>query len=155
MSIDTPFTKENLDTYLKELGKEFRKLNGKKISAEYLIAMKLMSGRQYKNDLSDIAGILWEHQKNGNPISRDAIDKAITVLYGDIAELPPISKRTIDDAFSEGDYERAYREIRESEKQAKDILLDFDTTYPGELKGENIDAILTRAKAKRQKSGGL
>lgn len=143
------FTKDNLDRYLKELGKEFRKLNGtstpaeivligggsilanygfremttdidavihasssmkdainrvgdrfglpngwlnsdftntgsysskleevsvyyrtfsnvlevRTVSAEYLIAMKLRSGRKYKNDLSDIIGILYEHQK--------------------------------------------------------------------------------------------
>ena len=238
MSIDTPFTKENLDTYLKKLGKEFRKLNGKKmpaeivliggaailanygfreatydidaiilassvmkeainrvgdklglpsgwlntdfkkttsfsdklleisvyyktfsniitvrtVAAEYLIAMKLMSGRQYKNDLSDIAGILWEHQKNGNPISKEAIDKAILTLYGDTTELPLISLKILNDAFADGNYERAYREIRESEKQAKDILLDFDKTYPGELKGENIEAILERARLKQQKN---
>jgi len=34
MSVDTHFTKENLDNYLKELSREFRKLNGKKIPAE-------------------------------------------------------------------------------------------------------------------------
>ena len=32
MSSDS-FTKENLDTYLKELAKEFRKLNGKSMPA--------------------------------------------------------------------------------------------------------------------------
>ena len=238
MSIDTPFTKENLDTYLKELGKEFRKLNGKKIpaeivliggaailanygfreatydidaiilassvmkeainrvgdklglpggwlntdfkkttsfsdklleisvyyktfsnvlsvrtvSAEYLLGMKLMSGRQYKNDLSDIVGILWEHQKNGNPISREVINKAVITLYGDTAELPAISQKILNDAFADGDYERAYREIRESEKQAKDILIDFDKTNPGELKGENINAILEQARQIQQKN---
>lgn len=238
MSIDTPFTKASLNEYLKELAKEFRKLNGTKmpaeitliggaailagygfremtydidavivassamkeainrvggrlnlpngwlnmdfkntksysdkllevsvyyktfsniltvrtVAAEYLIAMKLMSGRQYKNDLSDIAGIMWEHQRNGNPISREAIDKAISVLYGDNAKLPTISKRTIDDAFADGDYEGAYNKIRESEKQSKDALTDFDKAYLGQLKGENIDAILEQAKQKRQKS---
>ena len=34
MSADTPITKENLDTYLKELAKQFRKLNGKAMPAE-------------------------------------------------------------------------------------------------------------------------
>ena len=33
------------------------------ISSEYLIAMKLRSGRQYKSDLSDVLGILAEHEK--------------------------------------------------------------------------------------------
>ena len=235
MSIDTPFTKENLNDCLKELGKEFRKLNGTKtpaeiiliggaailanygfrdvtydidaiilassamkdainrvgdkmglpngwlnadfkkttsfsdklqevsvyyktfanvltirtIAAEYLIAMKLMSGRQYKHDLSDIAGILWEHQKNGNPIIKEAVDKAVITLYGEGAKLPPASKKMINDAFSDGDYERAYNEIRENEKQAKEILVDFDKTYPGELKSENIDAIIEKARQKR------
>lgn len=238
MSTDTPFTKENLNAYLKELGKEFRKLNGKKtpaeivliggaailagygfreatydidaiilassamkdainhvgdkfglpsgwlngdfkntssfsekllevsiyyktfsnvitvrtVAAEYLIAMKLMSGRQYKNDLSDIAGILWEHQRNGNPISKEVIDKAVITLYGETALLPVISQKIIDDAFSDGDYERTYKEIRENEKQAKDILLDFNIAYPGELKGENIDAILELAKLKKHEN---
>ena len=34
MSAETPITKENLDTYLKELAKQFRKLNGKAMPAE-------------------------------------------------------------------------------------------------------------------------
>ena len=34
MSAETPITKENLDTYLKELAKRFRKLNGKSMPAE-------------------------------------------------------------------------------------------------------------------------
>lgn len=34
MSVDTPITKENLDTYLKEVAKQFRKLNGKAMPAE-------------------------------------------------------------------------------------------------------------------------
>ena len=124
------------------------------VSAEYLIAMKFMSGRQYKNDLSNIAGILWEHQRNGNPISKEAVNKAIAMLYGDNAALPAISQTTLDDAFSNGDYEGVYKKIRENERQAKDILLDFDKAYPGELKGENIDSILEQAKQRRKKGDG-
>jgi len=37
MSIETPFTRENLNTYLKELAKEFRKLNGTAIPAEIIL----------------------------------------------------------------------------------------------------------------------
>ena len=155
MSVEKGFTKENLDYYLKELAKEFRKRNGKNtpaeivlvggaailanygfremtydidavitassalkeavntvgdrlglpngwlnadfkntssyspklsryskyyrtysnvlnirtISSEYLIAMKLMSGRRYKKDLSDIIGILSEQERMGEPLS--------------------------------------------------------------------------------------
>ena len=37
MSADKPFTKENLDGYLKELAKEFRKKNGTRIPAEIIL----------------------------------------------------------------------------------------------------------------------
>ncbi len=37
MSINSPFTKENLDACLKELGKEFRKRNGTKVPAEIIL----------------------------------------------------------------------------------------------------------------------
>ena len=37
MSADKPFTKENLDSYLRELAKEFRKKNGNKMSAEIIL----------------------------------------------------------------------------------------------------------------------
>jgi len=74
---------------------------------------------------------------------------AVSVLYGENATLPPISLKTIDDAFRDGDYERAYNEIRENEKQAKEMQVGFDKSYPGELKAENIDAIIEKAKSKR------
>ena len=37
MSVDKPFTKENLDSYLKELAKEFRKKNGTRMPAEIIL----------------------------------------------------------------------------------------------------------------------
>lgn len=37
MSTDKPFTKDNLDSYLKELAKEFRKKNGTKMPAEIIL----------------------------------------------------------------------------------------------------------------------
>lgn len=37
MSANRVFTKENLDSYLKELAKEFRKLNSNKIPAEIIL----------------------------------------------------------------------------------------------------------------------
>ena len=58
------FTKENIDSYLKAVAKEYRKAIGKGMPAEMiLIAMKLKSGRLYKNDISDIMGILMEHKR--------------------------------------------------------------------------------------------
>jgi len=232
MSSDIAFTKENLDFCLKELAKEFRKLNGTKmpaeiiliggaailanygfrnmtydvdavimassamkeainrvgdklglptgwlnadfkktssysdkllevsvyyktfsnvltirtIAAEYLIAMKLMSGRQYKNDLSDIVGVVLEHEQSGKPTGRDSIDKAVEALYKQ--PLPDISMQLLDDVFSSGNYENIYYELRKREKQAKEVLLDFQQNYPNSLKEGNINDIIEQARRK-------
>jgi hypothetical protein len=241
--IEIAFTRENLNTYLKELAKEFRKLNGKltpaeiiliggaavlagygfrdktydidaiihassamkeainrvgdklglpngwlnadftrtssysdklfevsmyyktfsniltvrTVTAEYLIAMKLMSGRQYKNDLSDIAGILWEHQKRGTPITREAVDNAVDKLYGGWGDMPESTLLIVSEAFSGKDYELLYTQKRAREQEAKEILLAFEREYPDTLKSENIDAIIEkfRNKERSANSGNL
>lgn len=229
------FTKENLDTYLKELAKEFRKINGKSmpaeivlvggaailtnygfrdmtadidavihasssmkdainhvsdrfnlpdgwlnadfmrtgsyspkldeysvyyktfygvlsvrtISAEYLVAMKLRSGRKYKNDLSDIIGILAEHQERGTPITFDSIDMAVTALYGGWDSFPKESKPFIDDALKTADLRKVYMSVKKAETESKDILIGFEKEYPNVAKESNIDAILKSLKEKQ------
>ena len=228
------FTKENLDTYLKELAKEFRKLNGKDmpaeiiliggaailanygfrdmttdvdaiihatssmkdainrvgdkydlpngwlntdfmrtdsyspklvafsvhyrtysnvleirtIASEYLIAMKLRSGRKYKNDLSDIIGVLAEHEKRNHPITLEMINKAVNDLYGGWEDFPEDSKSFIEDAIKKGNYEEVYLSTNEEEKLSKDMLIGFEKDYPGVTKASNIDEILKNLKKK-------
>jgi len=119
------------------------------IAAEYLIAMKLMSGRRYKNDISDVYGVLWEHQKSETPISKAAIEQAITTLYGDMAKLPEISVRILEKAFEDGDFGSLYKQSREDEKEARKNLIEFEKEYPNTLKTENIEAVLEQMKRKR------
>lgn len=231
------FTKENLDTYLKELAKEFRRLNGKSmlaeivlvggaailtnygfrdmttdidavihaassmkdainmvgdkfdlpngwlnadfmhtgsyspkldefsvyyksfygvlsvrtIAAEYLIAMKLRSGRKYKNDLSDVIGILAEHEKKGAPITLEKIDVAVTNLYGGWDAFPEDSKTFIEDALKNGDFENVYTSVKKDELESKDILIGFEKDYPKVVKESNINDILKTLKEKRKK----
>lgn len=236
MSFEFNFTKDNLDFYLKELSKVFRKLNGKKVpaeiiliggasilvnygfrdmtndidaiiyassvmkeainiigdkfqlphvwlntdftrtksysdkltqvsvyyktysniltirtvAAEYLIAMKLVSGRQYKNDLSDIAGILWEHQKNGSPISYEMIDKAVVELYGGWSEISDRVKIILDEVFKNGDFEKLYNDTRESEIESKKVLIEFENKYPDARKnGDDVNSFLENIQRKK------
>lgn len=234
MSIDKPFTKKNLDDYLKELSKEFRKKNGTKvpaeiilvggasilinygfrettydldaiikasgamkdaitvvgdkfdlptgwintdfvntasytprlseyskyyrtfsnilqvrtISASYLIAMKLMAGRQYKNDLSDIIGVLIEHEKRDEIITLDDVKKAIVDLYDSYANIPEHSRRFIEAVYTKDDLNVYYEQCREFEKDNKDTLLDFQTDYPGVLNRDNVEDVLKAIKKK-------
>ena len=122
------------------------------IAAEHLVAMKLMSGRRYKNDMSDVFGILWEHQKGGTPLSREAIEQAVAELYGDKVKLPESSASLLEKAFNHGDFENLYKQSRQDEKEAKESLVEFEEKYPHTLKTENIDIVLEQMKRKRDAS---
>lgn len=231
------FTKENIDTYLKELAKEFRRLNGKlmpaeiilvggaailtnydfrdmttdidavihaassmkdainkvgdkfnlpngwlnadfihtgsyspkldefsvyykifygvlsvrTISAEYLIAMKLRSGRKYKNDLSDVIGILAEHEKKGTPITLEKIDTAVVNLYGGWDNFPEDSKPFIENALKTGDFDNVYSLVKKDEIESKDVLIGFEKEHPKVANESNINDILKSLRAKLNK----
>ena len=118
-------------------------LDVRTISAEYLIAMKLMSARQYKNDLSDIVGILLEHQKRNIPISYKQISQAVTDLYGGWDKIPEISINFINRALkNEKNYEFFFNKCREEEANAKHVLIEFEEIYKGVIKDGNVNEIL-------------
>ena len=230
------FTKENLDSYLKELAKEFRKINGNKmpaeiiliggasvlinygfremtydmdaiiqasssmkdainsvcdrmglpngwlnadfmkttsytpkliqyskyyktfsnvlrirtVSAEYLVVMKLMAGRQYKNDLSDVVGILLEQEKSQQQICLEDIKKAAEKLYGGYDKLSEESRTFIETVYQNPDLTQLYAKVREDEKMNKDILIEFEDNYPDVLNGDNLTDILKAARAKKK-----
>ena len=236
MSADKPITKENLDGYLRELAKEFRKKNGNKmsaeiiliggasilinygfremtydmdaiikssgamkeaintvgdrlelpvgwlntdfantksytprlveyskyyktfanilqvrtVSAEYLVAMKLMAGRQYKNDLSDIVGILIEQEERKKPLSFEVIQKAIVDLYDSYDKVPEDSRVFMEAIYNKEDLHDFYRQCREIEQENKDTLVGFQENYPGVLNGDNLADVLKAARAKKQ-----
>ena len=89
--------------------KEFSNvLQVRTVSAEYLIAMKLMASRKYKNDLSDIVGILAEHEQLDKAITLEMIKTAVTNLYGDWYKLSPDSIIFIVDIMKKGNFEQLY-----------------------------------------------
>lgn len=127
-------------------------LNVRTISSEYLIAMKLRSGRKYKNDLSDIIGILAEHKKRNEPIMIDDINVAVNNLYGGWEDFPADSKKFILDAVQHGKYEEVYASTNEQEKHSKEILIEFEQDYPGVTNESNINDILEKLKNRKKLS---
>ena len=119
------------------------------VSAEYLIAMKLRSGRKYKNDLSDIIGILAEHEKRDEPLSMGRVDVAVKNLYGSWDGFPADSIAFINRAFQKGDYENIYAAVMEEEKQSRDMLIRFEEDYPGAATESNVNDILESLKRKK------
>ena len=120
------------------------------ITREYLIAMKLKSGRKYKNDLSDIVGILDEHIQRNDPISLEQIQKAYEQLYGEWDTLTNDAKEFISSLFSNtSNIHDVYEATKQQENDAKEILIDFEENYPGITTESNVDSILESLKKKR------
>lgn len=124
-------------------------LTVRSIKDEYLIAMKLCSGRKYKNDLSDIIGILAEHEHNNDPLTLDEINEAVKRLYGGWENFPSDSKPFIENAIKNGGYEEIYQSVKAEEKQSKELLIEFEEEYKNVANASNVDDILRSLKAKR------
>ncbi|MBQ6677678.1 MAG: hypothetical protein IJM71_06495 [Clostridia bacterium] len=125
-------------------------LNVRIVTGEYLIAMKLRAFRQYKNDISDVIGILAEHEKRGDGITAKRIDRAAEDLYGSWDGFPDGARDFIMKTLSAGNYESVYDLVRKNEKEAREQLVEFRESYPDALKGENVDDVLQKLRAKKQ-----
>lgn len=125
------------------------------VTAEYLIAMKLRSGRQYKSDLSDVLGVLAEHEKRGMSISMDQIRKAVIDLYGGWETLPESSQAFIENVMEDGRFEELYDQTAIGEKETKDLLLQFERDYPDVTKESNVDEIAGKLQKKTDRASIL
>lgn len=235
MSVENTFTKENLDYYLKELAKEFRKRNGKNmpaeivlvggaailvrygfremtydidalitasstmkeavnavgdrlnlpngwlnadfkntssyspklsqysnyyrtysnvlsvrtISAEYLVAMKLMSGRRYKKDFSDIIGILMEQERMGEPLNYQRIDCAVKNLYGGWENISDYAAQLLKAALGSGDLNELYKEQEQEEAISRKAVIQAQKYDAEKWKESNLDMIIQKALKER------
>lgn len=125
------------------------------VSAEYLIAMKLRSGRQYKSDLSDVLGILAEHEKRGLPITMEQIQNAVTDLYGDWASLSDASQAFIENVMADGRFEHLYEQTAQGEQETKELLIQFEKDYPGVTKEANVNDIAGNLQKKADRESIL
>lgn len=130
--------------------KEFSNvLNVRTVTGEYLIAMKLRAGRKYKNDLSDIIGILAEHQRKNTPITMDAISKAVMELYGGWESISQDSQVFIKELLMNDNLQELYNKTRADEVSSKELIIDFEEKYPGVLKTDNLENILKALKERK------
>ena len=100
--------------------------------------------------MSDIIGILAEHEKNRNPIAMEAITVAVDNLYGGMDQIDEKAVSFINAVMENKRYGEMYDAIRESEKNTKSVLLDFDKKYPGVLGDSNIDSVIENADRKSE-----
>lgn len=95
------------------------------IKDEYLIAMKMMSNRNYKNDYSDIIGIILENPS----ITTEKIQKAICNLYDSLDVVDKDLMSYIESLLklSKDDLKKEYNVIiNMEEKNRKEILEEIE-----------------------------
>lgn len=126
---------------------EFRTVKG-----EYLIAMKMVSAREYRNDLSDIAGIILFLKKNNNEINYEKIDNAIKFLYDnyDIKESVILKVKEFLN-LSIPELEKEYKSLAIEENEIGEELLIIDKKYRNAVEEETVDVIAQQIKSKKNK----
>lgn len=114
------------------------------ISREYLIAMKMVSGRKYKNDLSDILGILYYHYKNNDEITYQQIEKAVVDLYSNFDIIKEDVVEFVKTAIENKTFVDGYNLQKETEQSIKENLIQFEEKYENVLSEDNIDDIINK-----------
>ena len=126
---------------------EFRTVNG-----EYLIAMKMVSAREYRNDISDVVGILIYMKNECEDFSMDRIDHAIDFLYG---KRENVIKEEVYDKVKEyakgsvPELEKEYDVLTQMESQTEHELKDIKDKYSEVVKEESIDKVIEELRRRR------
>lgn len=150
--LQTASFSKHLDEFSVYFGTFSNVLSVRTIKGEYLVAMKLRSGRQYKNDMSDVIGVLEEHETAGDPITMERIRTAVDALYGGWDAIPESSKAFIQSAMENGDFATLYQTTIDSEKESKELLISFEEGYPGVTKESNVSDVLAELQQRKRKS---
>ncbi len=127
-------------------------LNIRTISAEYLVAMKLMSGRRYKKDLSDIIGILGEQERMGEPLSYQQIDCAVKNLYGGWDNISEYAIQVLKAALDSENLKELFMEQEREEALSKQAVLQVQKYVGEKVKESNVDEIIQKALRKKRDS---
>lgn len=120
------------------------------ISAEYLIAMKLMAGRRYKKDLSDIVGILSEQERRGEPLSYQQIDCAVRNLYGGWENISQYAIQLLKAALESENLTELFLDQKKEEKFVKRAVLQVQRYEEKKVSENNVDVIIQRALNKKR-----
>lgn len=112
--------------------------------------MKLMSGRRYKKDLSDIIGILSEQERMGEPLSYQQIDCAVKNLYGGWENISDYAIQVLKVALDSENLKELFMEQEREEVLSKQAVLQVQK-YEGEkVRESNLDAIIQKALRKKR-----
>ena len=114
--------------------------------------MKLMLGRKYKKDLSDIVGIIYEQERAGYPLNFEMIDKAVCNLYGGWENISKDAQELLHKLLESDDLEKLFIELSEDEVYAKEALVEMEKKYPNVVKKDNVDDVILELMKKKKRT---
>lgn len=126
-------------------------LNVRTVNAEYLLAMKIQSAREYKHDFSDIVGILKEHSEMGTPITFEKVLTAYKTLYNKELDLPKDLDEQIKSIFYSENYEDLYEKIMRFEAKNKEAMKIVISEYSDLVNSQNIRQFIQGMRRKMDK----
>ena len=141
---------------LSEVSKHYCTLNNgtleiRTVSGVYLIAMKLRSHRDYRNDISDVIGVLMEEMESGNAISFDDIQNAYIRLYND--KLPDeLTERMRQIGDMSVDELKTYFEKQNALEQEIGGKIVTYINEGANINTRNVEDVIARIKEKMKKS---
>lgn len=98
--------------------KEFNNcLSVRTVEGKYLVAMKLVSFRKYKNDISDIVGII-----SSESIAYDQIMEAIVNLYGNTEIVNLEALEFIKELCTSSNLQDKYKNVKKKELETRQNL---------------------------------
>ena len=108
--------------------------------------MKLASFRKYKNDISDIVGILISENNKGNEILIENIKEAVTNLYGTYDYIEKEAQAFIEDVLKDKKFIQIYNDIAKDEKLNNKIVHESKNIISNT---KSINVVLLETKNKR------
>ena len=140
---------------LMEVSVHYRTLNNnsleiRTISGVYLIAMKLRSQRKYRNDISDITGIIIGEAERGTPVTTEKVIEAYEKLYNTRPESDKIT--LIEEKCSKTTDELRIEYI--NQKNEENVIGEKLVTYienDAGINSRNVDEVVSLIKEKMRK----
>ena len=120
------------------------------VSGIYLIAMKMIAHRAYRNDISDAIGILIEEAEAGNHFSYDEIETAYQKLYHESPD--PKTQEQFRELCAKSIEE--LKTLYHSQKDAESIVGDQLITYIEDgvnINTKNVTDVTARIREKMSK----
>lgn len=117
------------------------------VSGKYLIAMKIRAHREYRNDISDVAGILIEEREKGNIINFSDVENAYLFLYEDAidSKVEKVVRELFDKDTDE--LKKKYAEQNESEVSIGTKVESY-IDDGANINTRNVDDVIARIKEK-------